>query len=81
LRLPVAGTVGKLYPSVAACLVGLAISVAAKLASNWSGANVVQEDSMDKMVHQKMVRGSVLSTIGDIGTAAVGGLLAACGHV
>jgi hypothetical protein len=32
---------------------------------------------MDKMVHQKMVRGSVLSIIGDIGTAAVGGLLAA----
>jgi hypothetical protein len=77
LRLPEAGTVGNLYPSVAACLVGLAISVAAKLASNWSGANVVQEDSMDKMVHQKMVRGSVLSIIGDIGTAAVGGFLAA----
>jgi hypothetical protein len=62
---------------MAACLVGLAITVAAKLTSNWSGANGVKEDSMDKAVHQKMVRGSVLSTIGDIGTAAIGGLLAA----
>ena len=75
MRLPEAGTVGNLYPSVAACLVGLAITVAAKLVPNW-WANDVQEDSMDKMV-QKMVRGSVLSIIGDIGTAAVGGLLAA----
>jgi hypothetical protein len=32
---------------------------------------------MDKVVHQKMVRSSVFSIIGDIGTAAVGGLLAA----
>lgn len=77
MRLPEAGTVGNLYPSVAACLIGLAITVAAKLVSNWWANDDVQEDSMDKMVHQKMVRGSVLGVIGDIGTAAVGGLLAA----
>jgi hypothetical protein len=31
----------------------------------------------NKMVHRKMVRSSFLSTIEDIGTAAIGGLLAA----
>lgn len=77
MKLPEAGTVGSFVPSVAACLVGLAITVAVRLVSNWQ-ANGVREDSMDKMVHQKkMVRGSVLSIIEDIGTAAVGGLLAA----
>jgi hypothetical protein len=73
----VAETAGNFYLCMAACSVGLAITIAAKLASNWSGANGVQEDSMDKMVHRKMVRGSVLSIIEAIGTAAVGGLLAA----
>jgi hypothetical protein len=82
LKLPVTETARNFYLCMAACSVDLAITIAAKLASNWSGANGVQEDCMDKMVHRKMVhrkmvRGSVLSIIEAIGTAAIGGLLAA----
>lgn len=62
---------------MAACLIALATTVAAKLAYNWSGANGKQEVSMKKKVHQKMARVSILATIGDIATATVGGLLAA----
>jgi len=76
LKLPEAVSVRNFYPSVAACSVGLAVTIAARLVSIWQ-AKVKQEDSMEKMVHQEMVRGSVLSVIEAIGTAAVGGLLAA----
>jgi hypothetical protein len=71
----VAGTVGNLFPSVATCLVALAITVAAKRVSHWRTSGI-KEESMGKRV-KKMVRVSVLGFIGDIGTAAVGGLLAA----
>lgn len=72
-------TAGKLYLYLAACSVGLAISVVVNLVSHWSDStDKTQEDSMDnKLVHLKMVRSSVLSIIEAVGTAAIGGLLAA----
>ena len=76
LKLP-AEPAGNFYPSLAACSVGLAITVAANLALVWLGANEVQEVSMEKMVHRKMARISVLSFIEAVGTATIGGLLAA----
>ena len=79
MKLPVVETAGKLYLYLAACSVGLAISVVVNLVSHWSDStDKTQEDSMDnKLVHLKMVRGSVLSIIEAVGTAAIGGLLAA----
>jgi hypothetical protein len=60
-----------------ACLVGLAITVAATLASN-AGAIKSQEEPMDnELAHRKMVRVSFFGAIGAIGTATIGGLLAA----
>jgi hypothetical protein len=75
-------TAGNFHLCLAACSVGLAITFAANLASHWTGANgitsITEEDSMEnETVHRKMVRDSLFSTVGDIGTAAVGGLLAA----
>lgn len=63
---------------LAACSVGLAITVAAKMASKWFGANgSSEEDTMEsKSVRRKMVRSSFFGVIEETGTAAVGGLLA-----
>ncbi len=57
----------------------LAFTVVVNAVSHWSDStDKTQEDFMEnKLVHLKMVRSSVLSTIKDIGTAAIGGLLAA----
>jgi hypothetical protein len=63
------------YLVMAACSVGLAITVAAR-AMSFNNANGFEEDSMDKN-KLAMVRNSVFSAIGDIGTAAIGGMLAA----
>ncbi len=72
-------TAGKLYLYLAACSLGLAFTVVVNAVSHWSDStDKTQEDSMDnKLVHLKMVRSSVLSIIEAIGTAAIGGLLAA----
>jgi hypothetical protein len=72
-----AETAGNVCLLVVACLVGLAITVAATLAST-AGAPEPQEETMDnELAHRKMVRISFFSVIGAIGTAAIGGLLAA----
>jgi hypothetical protein len=64
---------------MAACLIAFAITVAARVVSHWpdvTGSS--KEVSMqNKMVHQKMVRSSFLRVVEGIGTAAIGGLLAA----
>ncbi len=72
-------TAGKLYLYLAACSLNLAFTVVVNAVSHWSDStDKTQEDSMDnKLVHLKMVRSSVLSIIEAIGTAAIGGLLAA----
>jgi hypothetical protein len=74
----VADAVGSLYLCMAACTVGLAITVAMKVVSNWHANGSSKEDSMEtKQAHRKVVRSSILSTIDAIGTTAIGGLLAA----
>jgi hypothetical protein len=72
-------TAGRLYLYLAACSVVLAFTVVVNAVSHWSDStDKTEEGSMEnKLVHLKMVRSSVLSTIKDIGTAAIGGLLAA----
>jgi hypothetical protein len=79
LKLPVAETAGKFYLSMAACLVALAFTIAATVASNWHGAlGSSQEVSMDtKVVYCKVVCNSVLEVTKAAGAAAIGGLLAA----
>jgi hypothetical protein len=74
----VADAVGNLYLCMAACTVGLAITVAMKLVSNWHANGSSKEDSMEtKQAHRKVVRSSILSTIEAVGTTTIGGLLAA----
>jgi len=74
----VADAVGNLYLCMAACTVGLAITVAMKMVSNWHAHGSSKEDSMEtKQAHRKVVRSSILSNIEAIGTTAIGGLLAA----
>jgi hypothetical protein len=69
----VADAVGNLYLCMAACTLGLAITVAMKVVSNWLANGNSKEDSMEtKQAHRKVVRSSILSTI-----EAIGGLLAA----
>jgi len=78
LRLPEAGTAGNLHLWLAACTVGLAITVAVNVYFRWHDANgSSQEESMGAKVRWSIVRGSVLSNIEAIGAAVVGGLLAA----
>ena len=73
-----ADAVGNLYLCMAACTVGLAITVAMKMVSNWHANGSSKEDSMEtKQAHRKVVRSSILSNIEAIGTTAIGGLLAA----
>jgi len=63
---------------MAACTVGLAITVAMKVVSSWHANGSSKEDSMEtKQAHRKVVRSSILSAIEAIGTTAIGGLLAA----
>jgi hypothetical protein len=78
LKLPGAESVRSFYLSLAACSVALTITVALRLALGRQNADgIVWEDSMEnKAVHRKVARSSFLSIIGDIGTAAIGGLLA-----
>jgi hypothetical protein len=74
----VADAVGNHYLCMAACAVGLAITVAMKVVSNWHANGNSKEVSMETIqAHRKVVRSSVLSTIEAIGTTAIGGLLAA----
>ena len=79
LKLPVADTAGNLYLCMAACSIAFAITVAARIASYWSDvAGISKEVPMgNKMVHRKVVRSSFLEVIEGVGTAAIGGLLAA----
>ena len=73
-----ADAVGNLYLCMAACTVGLAITVAMKVVSNWHANGSSKEDSMEtKQADRKVVRSSILSAIEAIGTTAIGGLLAA----
>lgn len=73
-----ADAVRNLYLCMAACTVGLAITVAMKVVSNWRANGSSKEDSMEtKQAHRKVVRSSILSAIEAIGTTAIGGLLAA----
>ena len=70
-----ADAVGNLYLYVAVCTVGLAITVAMKMASNWHANGSSKEDSMEtKQAHRKVVRTSILEAIQAIGTAAIGGV-------
>jgi hypothetical protein len=56
LKLPAAGAVGNLYLCMAACTVGLAITVATKMVSNWHANGSSKEDSMEtKQAHRKVV--------------------------
>jgi hypothetical protein len=78
LKLP-AELARNLYFCVAAVSVGLVLTFAATIVSNWYGAfGSSKENTMEnKLAHGNVVRSSVLSTIGSIGTAAIGGFLAA----
>ena len=62
---------------MAACSVGLAVTVAATVVLHRHALGGSKEVSMDtKMVHRKVVRTSILEVIQATGTAAIGGVLA-----
>jgi len=62
---------------MAACSVALAITVAATVALHLQAVGSSKEAPMDtKLVHRKVVRTSILEAVQDIGTTAIGGVLA-----
>jgi len=78
LRLPSAGVAGHAFLTVAACSVALSFTVAAQFLLRLAGANgSSQEEPMGLKVYRKVVRTSVLEVVTGIGTAAIGGCLAA----
>jgi hypothetical protein len=75
LRLPQGP--GHAFLPVAACSVALAFTVATQFFLHMADANAVQEVPMGMKVYRKIVRKSMLEVLSGIGTAAIGGCLAA----